>query len=79
MPIAPEEIEDLKRFTKEENAIFDFIVSPEMQKYLKNFKRQVLMYKKKQIERQEDLTGKVQKAFDTYQVNFLITEVKEDD
>ncbi len=66
MPIAPEEIEDLKRFTKEENAIFDFIVSPEMQKYLKNFKRQVLMYKKKQIERQDRLTGMVQKAFDTY-------------
>ena len=66
MPIAPEEDEDLKRFTKEENAIFDFIVSPEMQKYLKNFKRQVLKYKMKQIERQERLTGMVQKEFDTY-------------
>ena len=38
-PIEPDEAMKLKNFKKEEEAIFDFIVSPMMQKYLKSYIR----------------------------------------
>jgi len=38
-PIEPDEAMNMKNFSEEEEAIFDFIVSPMMQKYLKSYIR----------------------------------------
>ncbi len=43
-PIVPSITDNLKYFTKEEEAVFDFIVSPKMQKYLEAYKREVQKY-----------------------------------
>jgi hypothetical protein len=38
-PIAPDKAMDMRYFSKEEESIFDFIVSPTMQKNLASYKR----------------------------------------
>lgn len=77
-PIEPDEAMNLKNFSKEEEAIFDFIVSPMMQKYLKSYIRQVKKYQQVQKERHTKQSQSAKLAFEEHKVNFYIAQQKED-